>query len=370
MKRKILSCVLSICMVITMMPSMAFATGEVPVTEPETAPVTEPVELNISDGSIIISDDGYKQGENDLVGWSGDDHSLKIKGTATTANTITVSGGNPTMILDGLQITRNNDVSSGTPIFTINADTTLALVDGNILDSSAVNGSARHNIVKINSGATLSVKNMGNGSLTLKSSLNHAVFTGAGTLHLLSGNVTASGGNGNQTIDIASLILDGGTLDASWTGNSASRAIVVTNLTVNGGVLIANAPNTAVTATNFVMTGGYLKSLKSANNKGDLLVTGTVNVTGGNVNGYYNEEIDGRVLTQLYFADADGNESQHAGVVADAYFAHAFIPDRLCGSGRLCTHAALPRMLPQACAAVAAGGGGYSGGAAGRCAGG
>ena len=62
MKRKILSCVLSICMVITMMPSMAFATGEVPETEPETAPVTEPVELDVSEGSIVITADGYKQG--------------------------------------------------------------------------------------------------------------------------------------------------------------------------------------------------------------------------------------------------------------------------------------------------------------------
>ena len=64
MKKRILCCLLMLCMVITMAPAMAWA-GEGATETPEAGSDTSAVTLNIADGSITITDTGYKQGNSE-----------------------------------------------------------------------------------------------------------------------------------------------------------------------------------------------------------------------------------------------------------------------------------------------------------------
>ena len=118
MKRKILSCVLSICLILTMMPSMAFATGEVPVTEPELTPETEPATaqtLDIADGSITITATGYKQGDANVETPYMGVYTITQSGEGSTTNTISVLGGTHHITLDNVNVTMTSgfDVSGG-----------------------------------------------------------------------------------------------------------------------------------------------------------------------------------------------------------------------------------------------------------------
>lgn len=84
----------------------------------------EPVELDIGQGSIIITENGYSQGVlavdgTDLIiketaestiakeetTWPGAEHALTITGTSSNGNMIVIKGGDPAITLDNVSIT-------------------------------------------------------------------------------------------------------------------------------------------------------------------------------------------------------------------------------------------------------------------------
>lgn len=131
MKKRLLSAILSLCLLLTMAPTVAFA-AESPADAPGTSEdagssVAEPAELDLTVGSIEISAEGYKVNGGELVAHTG----KYVLTGKTTTNTVTVTGGEQEITLNGVNI----DVSgmqTGIPCaFAIEGgQVTLTLADG------------------------------------------------------------------------------------------------------------------------------------------------------------------------------------------------------------------------------------------------
>lgn len=285
MKKKLVSCILVVCMLLTMLPTMAWA---------EEAKV-----LYIDDGSITITDAGWTQGTA-----TGTDLAVTISGTATTANTITVNGGNPTITFSGLNIKRDNDNSSSVPVLTVNSDATIKLDGTNTIDSTAANtnnANIRTNIITIAANATLTVD--GSGSLDITAGLIHgnngtSPVKGEGTFKMVSGTVYVSSSGTNPALGCAAAELLGGSLTLSATGHSTTKALVVENLTISGGELDVTGRAGGIEVTNFTMSGGIIEKITVTSGKPAFSAT-NVSITGGNVNGYYTGDVNGRTPTKL-----------------------------------------------------------------------
>ena len=321
-------------------------------------------ELDIGEGSILITNTGYAQGTLTFVngtgfsvvdeagdsvtetGWPAQgDHALTVTGTNSgrTANHIVILGGAPTITLKNVTMT----VSGAPAIALVNgADTsstntaTLVLEGSNSLAGGFAGGGNWPGIL-INRYARLTIE--GNGELSAAGNGNAA--PGIGT----SGNgnspyaINRSGNtyNNNMRSD-GELVINGGVITASYTAGTAALGTANDNaqlylgkVTINGGKVICRttgngrgifAKDIAVTggqihveaangnqSTNgieaksgaFSMSGGTITMGRSAAEaiKGQ---TG-VSITGGNINGYYTgEEANSRVLTTLYFVEGDG----------------------------------------------------------------
>ena len=124
MKRRILASLLSLVMTLSLLPATALAEGEIMTVSEDTEAVGKPEEvteptpqagdggntietttngqLDLAEGSIVISADGYTQGGSALVEYDGD-YTITQTGS-TTANTITVVGGTHTITLNGVNI--------------------------------------------------------------------------------------------------------------------------------------------------------------------------------------------------------------------------------------------------------------------------
>ena len=126
MKRRILASLLSLVMTLSLLPATALAEGEIMTVSEDTEAVGKPEEvteptpqagdggntietttngqLDLADGSIVISADGYTQGESALVEYDGDYTITQTGSTTATTNTITVMGGTHTITLNGVNI--------------------------------------------------------------------------------------------------------------------------------------------------------------------------------------------------------------------------------------------------------------------------
>lgn len=111
--------------------------------------------------------------------------------------------------------------------------------------------------------------------------------------------------------------MHGGSLTLSAPGYSRAHAAVLNNLTISGGLLKASnkssdegTPNelVCVRTETFTMSGGTLSFPSMYELEvPELKVSGTADITGGNVNNFYNgNEVNGRTLTKLYMVDDSG----------------------------------------------------------------
>ena len=95
MKRRMLSMLTCLALFLTLLPATARAAN---------------VTLDIAAGSIVITENGYSQGDGNEVAWGSDPHELTITGSVTgngtaATNMIDIQGGDPVITLSGITIT-------------------------------------------------------------------------------------------------------------------------------------------------------------------------------------------------------------------------------------------------------------------------
>ena len=101
MKRRLLASLMTLVMMLSLLPTAVWAadTGD-EETPRETATSKE---LDLDDGSIVISATGYTQGDVETK-YTGDYTIKQTDSTTATTNTITVTGGDHTITLNGVNI--------------------------------------------------------------------------------------------------------------------------------------------------------------------------------------------------------------------------------------------------------------------------
>lgn len=304
MKKKLVSCILVVCMLLTMLPTMAWATEPV-ATDSNLTPVATPsdVTLNIANGSIVITATGYKQGDAaDETAYTGDYVISQTDAATATAYTITVDG-----IADGKTITLAgvNIESSTAQISPIraNATVTIQLLGENKIKYTAAQNSALH--IAKDATVTLCVPagmQDDDGSLTAE----------------VTGRYTSAIGAGDRGV-AGYLVINSGTITAKRAANTSKEGTsigairpngihIMQGITVNGGILNATSVNGNAMGLDakedniapITITGGYVYS-----NTG---FSSNLTYTGGNIKADAGKEptIDGKTMTKLYVVDANG----------------------------------------------------------------
>lgn len=299
MGKKLISCMLTICMILTMLPTMAWA---------EEANV-----LDIAKGSITITDAGWTQGTA-----TGTDLDVTITGTSTE-NTITVESGEHTITLAGVDMSAN--ISK--PLIDLQVDTKILLADSTT--NTLTQGTADLPAINVRNGVTLTID--GTGSVAATAGNNAAGIGGGhnnnagkafnngnatwGSIVIAGGTVTSigkgvagglGGGNGGYATAVT---INGGVVTASSTGNSGATGIRANAVTITGGEVTAIGKKAGIAKSNtegtaFSMSGGTLVSVEGVTP----VNAATTNITGGNVNGYCSG-----TNAKLYFTDAETGEA-------------------------------------------------------------
>ena len=108
MKRRLLASLLTLVMMLSLLPTAVWAretgSGGSQETEDNAEPAPQSVELDLADGSIVISADGYTQGDKSGTSDDGNYTITQTGNTTATTNTITVTGGTHTITLNGVNI--------------------------------------------------------------------------------------------------------------------------------------------------------------------------------------------------------------------------------------------------------------------------
>ena len=214
-----------------------------PTAEPSTEPTAEPtavstpepepekpettLTLDLSEGNILIEEDGYTIGDGEKQSYTG---AYTISGNSTlTANSITISGGTHTIVLDNVVIT----TMAGSPI----ALTNEAKVNLQLSGTTTLNSPAKKACIEVPKGCELSLS--GTGKLFAISGQSAAAIgasgsdkeADAGTLGkivIYSGTIVAKGGRNGAGIGDGQcghgggkIIVYGGDIYAQSGGNGA-----------------------------------------------------------------------------------------------------------------------------------------------------
>lgn len=199
----------------------------VPTPEPEPEKPETTLTLDLSEGNILIEEDGYTIGDGEKQSYTG---AYTISGNSTlTANSITVSGGTHTIVLDNVVIT----TTAGSPI----ALTNEAKVNLQLSGTTTLNSPAKKACIEVPKGCELSLS--GTGKLFAISGQSAAAIgasgsdkeADAGTLGkivIYSGTIVAKGGRNGAGIGDGQcgrgdgkIIVYGGDIYAQSGGNGA-----------------------------------------------------------------------------------------------------------------------------------------------------
>ena len=268
MKRRLLASLLTLVMMLSLLPTAVWAadtgnesdpqeTGDTAGPAPQSGEGETPreVELDLDEGSIVISENGYTQGENS---GAAVDYVIKQSGSSATTNTITVTDGDHTIKLNGVNVDVSS-VSTGVPCaFAIESgNVTLMLADGseNTLKSGWINV-AQTGIsyagLWVRESADLIIE--GGGKLTAagadaggSSQLgNTALAAGIGASRAAAvGNSTEQTNNplnhiGNITIKSGTIVAIGSKL-GSYGGVGIGGGTNASNITITGGDVTAKS---------------------------------------------------------------------------------------------------------------------------------
>ena len=232
MKKKLVSYMLVVCMLLSMLPTTAWA--EDVATSSDVEPLAEtPVNLDIANGSIVIDGDGYTQAPaTEETAYTGD---YVISGT-TNANTLTVSGGTEE---SPLKITF---IDASMRKFTIgsNSYVELTLQGSNSVTPAAVEGvtyAERDTAIVLPADSTLVLA--GDGDFTV---------TGGGYGYKPIADGTSKGGTVIQNM----------TGKMSWlaTAKGNGGAPVLTKYVLNSGTFYGTMTKSAFSADYFEKNGG------------------------------------------------------------------------------------------------------------------
>ena len=199
----------------------------VPTPEPEPEKPETTLTLDLSEGNILIEEDGYTIGDGEKQSYTG---AYTISGNSTvTANSITISGGTHTIVLDNVVIT----TIAGSPI----ALTNEAKVNLQLSGTTTLNSPAKKACIEVPKGCELSLS--GTGKLFAISGQSAAAIgasgsdkeADAGTLGkivIYSGTIVAKGGRNGAGIGDGQcghgggkIIVYGGDIYAQSGGNGA-----------------------------------------------------------------------------------------------------------------------------------------------------
>ena len=252
-------------------------------------------ELDLDDGSIVISASGYTQyKESGNVSEDSDDGNYTIKqtnNTTATTNTITVTGGDHTITLNGVNIDVSG-MSVGVPCaFAIEGgEVTLVLADGseNTLKSGWINEDnpdtgisyaglwVQKQAQVVIDGDTGKLAAVGGGSGTSKlGNTSLAASIGASRAH-------ASNKNDPWKSNVGTITIKGGVISAtggaagSYGGPGIGGGSNDSSITITGGDVTANAGYT-----NNAGSAGIGSAYSQGGIKTITISGGTVNATGG-----------------------------------------------------------------------------------------
>ena len=199
----------------------------VPTPEPEPEKPETTLTLDLSEGNILIEEDGYTIGDGEKQSYTG---AYTISGNSTvTTNSITVSGGTHTIVLDNVIIT----TAAGSPITLTNK----AKVNLQLSGTTTLNSPAKKACIEVPKGCELSLS--GTGKLFAMGGQSAAAIgasgsdkdADAGTLGkivIYSGTIVAKGGRNGAGIGDGQcgrgggkIIVYGGDIYAQSGGNGA-----------------------------------------------------------------------------------------------------------------------------------------------------
>ena len=328
MKRRLLASMMTLVMMLSLLPTAVWAreTGSGDPQEAEDTAKLKPQsgeegtphetatskELDLDDGSIVISATGYTQGEDS---GAAVDYVIKQSSSSATTNTITVTGGDHTITLNGVNIDVSG-VSEGVPCaFAIEGgEVTLVLADEseNTLKSGWINEDnadtgisyaglwVQEQAQVVINGGTGKLAAVGGGSGSSKLG-NTSLAAGIGASRAHAGNK-----NDPWKSNVGTITIEGGVITATGSaagtyggagiggGNNNSKIIV------NGGKVIATSGKTDVNSRGaagigsaygqngmktITITGGEVKATGNSAGIGGGAYrnAGTILITGGTV---------------------------------------------------------------------------------------
>ena len=261
MKQRILASILSLVMVLSLLPTAVWAretgSGDSQEAEDTAEPAPQSVELDLADGSIVISARGYTQyKESGNVSEDSGDGNYTIKqtdSTTATTNTITVTGGDQQITLNGVNIDLSKQTEGIPCAFAIEGgNVTVALADGteNTLKSGLIdNGTTGISCAGLWVGQ--------NASLTITGNSGKLIAVGGGTGSYRFGNAAKAAGIGASRVygsdydtkynTVGDITIAGGVINA--TGSKASGyggpgiggGSNASNITISDGIITAES---------------------------------------------------------------------------------------------------------------------------------
>ena len=314
MKQRILAILLSLTMIFTLVPTaMADATGTGGTapqgTENEDAipNVGGAVDLDLSNGAIIISETGYRQGGGKETAHTGP-YTISQTGSDAVQNTITVTGGDQQITLNGVNIDLSKQTEGIPCAFAIEGgNVTVALADGteNTLKSGLIDDGTK--------GISCAGLWVGqNASLTITGNSGKLIAVGGGTGPHHFGNAAKAAGIGASRVygsvydtkynTVGDITIAGGVIDATgsaaggYYGPGIGGGSNPSNITISGGTITAESGSRSSGCAaigsayghggkkHIVISGGTVTANGgSAGIGGGAYASADVTITGGNV---------------------------------------------------------------------------------------
>lgn len=244
--------------------------------------------IDIVNGSVVITETGYTQGEAvNETAYTGD-YVITQSNASATANTITVNG-----ITDGKAITLNGvniTAPDGYPAILIAGDATIRMAANSL---NTLKGGKNHSAIEPLNGKTVTIGGAGDGELNVAGGVNETSGIGGADGYSYRGcNL-----NGNSR-SFGSVVINGGTITAtSENGNGSSigssRLGYINSVTINGGLIYANharaayATGSGGTSGSLVINGGKIVASQNVSyvlavgNNGKITIDSDVVITGG-----------------------------------------------------------------------------------------
>lgn len=299
------------------------------------------VTLDISNGTITITDTGYSQGENAEIPWGENTkHEITITGTSEGSNNIVLQGGNPIITLKNINMTVTAATTPGIILYG-GTGAGLSRAVNAVLVLRGENSIFCNNDtpVQININAVLTIQ--GSGSLYAESDRGNTPAIGCGDNNQYAyNNSTGNAAKNNAYRSTGNLVIKGGIINAVGNGRGTNQRVAAIGdsyyanfgkVSIEGGTI--NLSNNDLNGTgisgDYISISGGLVNDTTGGARGGIhtqnsfeMSSGTIRteatltlattdttvaVTGGNIGTLFTGEILGRTRTKISFINTDGS---------------------------------------------------------------